>query len=262
MAVSDRMPIPTSYLPTAGPGPTGRPGRVRPTGTTGGAGLAGVVGQVALLGALAVTAGLHPAGWLAGVTFALVGQAVLTVGLRRAGRDGLGPADRVTLARSVLIGGVTAFAADAPAGPVPLPYVVGLTVVALLLDGVDGQVARRTGTASAFGARFDLEADAFLILVLCVLLVRPVGVWVLAIGLMRYAWVAAGWLLPWLTAPLPPRFSRKTVAAVQGVVLVVAVSGVLPGPVGSTAVAAALALLCWSFGLDLVRLSRRRVRTR
>ena len=39
---------------------------------------------------------------------------------------------------------------------------------ALALDGVDGQVARRTGTASELGARFDMEVDAFLILVLSV----------------------------------------------------------------------------------------------
>ena len=36
------------------------------------------------------------------------------------------------------------------------------------LDAVDGQVARRTGTVSALGARFDMEVDAFLILVLSV----------------------------------------------------------------------------------------------
>ena len=50
--------------------------------------------------------------------------------------------------------------------------------VALALDGVDGQVARRTGTVSALGARFDMEVDAFLVLVLSVhvaVLVDAVG---------------------------------------------------------------------------------------
>ena len=37
-----------------------------------------------------------------------------------------------------------------------------------VLDAVDGHVARRTGTATAFGARFDMEVDAFLIVVLSV----------------------------------------------------------------------------------------------
>ncbi len=39
---------------------------------------------------------------------------------------------------------------------------VALASAALVLDAVDGQVARRTGTATALGARFDGEVDAFL----------------------------------------------------------------------------------------------------
>ena len=72
--------------------------------------------------------------------------------------------------------------------------------MALALDAVDGWVARRTGTVSALGARFDMEVDAFLILVLSGYVAPTLGGWVLAIGLMRYAFVAAGWVLPWLRA--------------------------------------------------------------
>ena len=43
-----------------------------------------------------------------------------------------------------------------------------LAAVALALDPADGWLARRTGTASALGARFDGEVDAFLILALSV----------------------------------------------------------------------------------------------
>jgi phosphatidylglycerophosphate synthase len=218
----------------------------------------GLVLQLGLLLALAATVGLQAAGWATGVAFGVLTWALLTTGLRRAGRPALGPADRVTLGRTVLVGGVAALAADALTRPVPMPLVVGLTAVALLLDGVDGQVARRTGTASPLGARFDMEVDAFLILVLSAFLVRPLGLWVLAIGAMRYAFVVAGLLLPWLTAPLPPRFARKVVAAVQGVVLVVAVTGLLPTAVTLVAVQLALAALCWSFGRDLVWLARHR----
>ena len=50
---------------------------------------------------------------------------------------------------------------------------VGLTAVALALDGVDGRVARRTETVTAVGARFDMEVDAFLILVLSVYVAAP-----------------------------------------------------------------------------------------
>ena len=105
---------------------------------------------------------------------------------------------------------------------------VALATVALVLDAVDGRVARRTGTASPLGARFDGEVDAFLIVALSVYVARTVGAWVLAIGAARYAFLVAEWLLPWMRAPLPPRYWRKVVAATQGIALTVAAADVLP----------------------------------
>ncbi|THJ01699.1 CDP-alcohol phosphatidyltransferase family protein, partial [Nocardioides sp.] len=162
----------------------------------------------------------------------------------------LGPADRVTLIRAVLACGVAALALH---GLVADPYVgvlVTLSSVVLVLDAVDGYVARRTATASPFGARFDMEVDAFLIAVLSVHVAPEGGWWVLAIGGMRYAYVAAGRLLPWLRRPLPPRFSAKTVAALQGIVLTVAASGLLPGWLTVASLVVALLLLVDSFGRD------------
>jgi phosphatidylglycerophosphate synthase len=112
-------------------------------------------------------------------------------------------------------------------------------------------VARRTGSTSALGARFDMEIDAFLILVLSVYIGGAFGWWTVAMGAARYVFVAASWALPWLSAPLPPRFSRKVVAAVQGVVLVVATAHLLPYGLTFSLVAAALAALTWSFGSDI-----------
>jgi phosphatidylglycerophosphate synthase len=228
--------------------------------------------QFALLAVLAAGVGLGPAGWLTGTAYAVVTCAALTRALHRSGTRSLGPANAVTLARATLVGGVTALVADAvgtapAAGSVgapqtPVTVLVVLTVVALLLDAVDGQVARRTGTASPLGARFDMEVDAFLILVLSVFVARSLGGWVLAIGALRYVFVAVAGVLPWLRAALPPRFSRKTVAAVQGVVLVVASAGVLPRPLVTAAVGFALLLLGWSFGRDVGWLWRVRHRDR
>ena len=127
---------------------------------------------------------------------------------------------------------------------------VSLTAVALVLDAVDGWVARRT-TAGALGAQFDGEVDAFLILVLSVYVAPMAGAWVLAIGAARYAFLAAGWALPWMREPLPPRFWRKTVAAMQGIVLAVAAADVLPRAVTQAALAVALVLLAESFGRDV-----------
>ncbi|WP_326563822.1 CDP-alcohol phosphatidyltransferase family protein [Micromonospora peucetia] len=223
----------------------------------------GLIVQIVLLAGLAATVGLGPAGWLAGSAYGTVLCLALDRGLRRSGGDVLGPADRVTLARAVLVGGVTALTVDAlaPAAgdrPGPVGVLVALAAVALALDAADGYVARRTGTASALGARFDMEVDAFLILVLGLAVAPAVGAWVLALGAMRYAFVAAGWLLPWLRRPLPPRYWRKVVAAAQGVLLLVAAAGVLPGPGDALVLAVALALLVESFGRDVGWLWRHR----
>jgi len=112
-------------------------------------------------------------------------------------------------------------------------------------------LARRTATESALGARLDGEVDAFLILVLSVEVAPSVGAWVLAIGLARYAFLVAGWGLPWLRAPLPRRDWRKTVTASQGVALLVAAAGVVPTTVSRILLAVALVLLAESFGRDV-----------
>ena len=206
--------------------------------------------QVVVLGVLDSTVDLGPLGWLAGIAYAVGNQALLSGAVRRA-RGVVGPADRVTLARGLLVGGVTALVAD---GGHHTALLVVLAAVALALDFVDGQVARRTGTASAMGARFDMEVDAFLILVLSVHVAVELGLWVLVMGALRYAFVAASWRLDRLRAPLPPSHARKVVAAVQGITLVVAASGLLPH--ATVLVGLALASLIWSFGRDIAWLWR------
>jgi phosphatidylglycerophosphate synthase len=215
------------------------------------------LGQVVLLILLARFAGLGPVGAFAALGYTAAVCLGLALGVRRVGVDSLGPADKVTLARSALVGCVTALVADTVWHAAPAALLVGLTVAALVLDGVDGWVARRTGTSSALGARFDMEVDAFLILVLSADVALQVGFWVLAIGLMRYVFVAAGRVVPWLRAPIPPTMAAKVIAAVQGVVLVAATARVLPVGVVTGAVAVALTALVWSFGRSVLWLYRR-----
>lgn len=212
----------------------------------------GLLAQVTVLAGLAATVGLEPAGVLAGLAYGGVVCAALIRGLRRSGTAELGPADWVTLARATLVGGVAALAVESFTRPVPVGVLFALAAVALLLDGVDGQVARRTGTASPLGARFDVEIDAFLVLVLSVYAAHQMGAWVLAIGLARYGFLAAARVLTWLRQPLPPRFWRKVVAATQGVALAVAAAQLLPHPLLLAGLAAVLVLLVESFGRDVV----------
>ncbi|WP_439117027.1 CDP-alcohol phosphatidyltransferase family protein [Micromonospora lupini] len=218
----------------------------------------GLSAQLVVLAALAASVGLGPAGWLAGAGYAALTCLALSRGLHLAGASRLGPADRVTLARAVLVGAVTALVVDSFGSPTPVGLLVALSAVALLLDAVDGRVARRTGTVSALGARFDMEVDAFLILVLSVYVAPAAGSWVLAIGAMRYVFVAASAVLPWLGGSLPPRYWRKVVAAAQGVLLAVAAARVLPESWTTVILVAALALLVESFGRDVAWLWRRR----
>jgi phosphatidylglycerophosphate synthase len=226
--------------------------------------LTGLAAALALLAALAATVGLPPSGWAAGVVAAVVLTLTLHLGLVHAGARHLGPADRITLTRATLVCAVAALVVDPGTASATTPTVVTLASIALVLDGVDGWVARHTGTASGLGARFDMEVDAFLILVLSVAASRSWGAWVLLIGAARYALGAAGMLLPWLCEPVPFRYWRKVVAAIQGIVLTVAVAEVVPRPVTLVALVVALALLTESFGRDvwwLLRVHRTAGRT-
>jgi phosphatidylglycerophosphate synthase len=167
-----------------------------------------------------------------------------------------GPADWVTGVRAALTAVLAAMLVRA-APPDP-GLVIGIASAAAALDGVDGWIARRTRTASTFGARFDMETDALLVLVLSALVWRSgkAGSWVLASGLMRYAFVAAASVWPWLQEPLEPSRRRQTVCVVQIVALIAALLPSVDVPAATAIAAAALAVLAWSFLVDILWLWR------
>jgi phosphatidylglycerophosphate synthase len=211
----------------------------------------GLISQVLLLAALALTFGLGRTGWVIGVSCAVIMNATLAHGVSHYRSAGLGAADWVTLSRATLAVGVLALVAQSFDQPTSVVTLVSLTALALTLDAVDGWVARRTRTAAALGARFDGEVDAFLVLVLSVYVARSYGAWVLAIGAARYTFLAAGWPLAWMRAPLPPRYWRKVVAATQGIVLAIAAADIVPLALSRAFLVVALALLSESFGRDV-----------
>jgi len=214
----------------------------------------GSAALVVLLVALTTTVGLGVFGWGVGLACAVV----VTVAVARGGADALGPADLITLSRAVLTCALAALVADSFFHSAAVATLVALAIVALVSDAVDGWIARRTRTVSTFGARFDGEVDAFLILVLSVYVADTVHGWVLAIGVARYAFAAAGWVLPWMREQLPPRYWRKVVTATQGIVLTVAAADVAPLWLTTAALVVALALLTESFGRDVLWLWHRR----
>lgn len=177
-----------------------------------------------------------------------------------------GPANRVTLLR---LGSVALLAAlvgeplpRAPLSSVPVASwsLVVVATATALLDAVDGALARRTGLASDFGARFDMETDAALTLVLCALVLQAgqAGAWVLAAGLMRYAFVAAARPWPWLAGALPPSKRRQTVCVVQITALIICLGPIVPPWFSAPLAALSLALLTLSFAIDVRTLARQR----
>ncbi len=220
----------------------------------------GLVCAAVVLVALDLSVGLSPLGATVGAAFDVATLLLLGRGLARSGAAGPRAADQVTLFRATLVGGVAALVVDAFSRPVNVAVLVTLSALVLVLDAVDGKLARRMNTQSAVGARFDMEVDAFAILVLSVYVARSLGPWVLLIGLARYALLVSGALWPWLRSPTPPRDWAKVVAAIQGIVLAAVAADVFPGPVETVLTAAALALLAESFGHQVGWLLRERAR--
>jgi len=163
-----------------------------------------------------------------------------------------GPANRVTAVRALTVAVLAALAGQAPGAL--LGWAIVVAVIALLiLDGVDGHLARSRGQVSAFGARFDMETDAALMLVLAVLVWQfgRAGPWILAVGLMRYAFVAAGWAIHWMRNALPYRRRRQVVCVVQLIGLLLMLAPVVPARLATVIGVATLALLTLSFAIDV-----------
>jgi phosphatidylglycerophosphate synthase len=169
----------------------------------------------------------------------------------------IGMCNVVTLVRLVLVAFLVMFLVS---GSVDVLTVVAIAVLALALDGADGWLARREGRASEFGARFDMEVDSALALVLACLAYQngTAGLLVLALGLPRYVFAAAILIFPWLDGPLPERFSRKIVCVLQlSTLIVVQLPSVPPLIAGGLVGVSALAVV-WSFERDVVWLWRAR----
>ncbi|MCP5195320.1 MAG: CDP-alcohol phosphatidyltransferase family protein [Gammaproteobacteria bacterium] len=169
-----------------------------------------------------------------------------------------GAANAVTLLRA----GIAALFAGLIGRPILVPAeawgLAALAIVALILDGMDGWLARRHGMQSPFGARFDMEVDACFILILAVLVWQSgkAGAWVMLSGAMRYGFVVLGYGLPWLNRPLPPRRRRQTVCVIQTVVLALCLTPPLVPPFSTVLAVAALGLLALSFAVDVAWLWR------
>jgi phosphatidylglycerophosphate synthase len=165
--------------------------------------------------------------------------------------------NHLTAIRAVIVALLAGLAVIPPHASLAWAAALAATIVAIL-DGVDGWLARRKRMATPFGARFDMEVDALLILVLAILAWRwtKAGAWVLLSGLLRYLFVAAGWVLPWMRRPLTPTLRGRAICVVQIVTLIVAIVPIVPPPLSTLVAAAGLLILAYSFLIDTIRLWR------
>ena len=219
-----------------------------------------IAAVVALLGV--ATAGLAQVGaagpwsaWVAPIGFAgLAAGVVAALPAHPYPRFGL--ANTLTTLRAgltALLGTLIVEADIVAATPALAWLATAMAAAALTLDALDGPIARRAGTTSRFGARFDMEIDALLIALLAGLLwaTDKLGPWVLALGGLRYVFGASRLALPRLAVgELPASQRRRVVCGVQGIVLVVCLAPIVGPGLAATLGNAALIALSASFVAD------------
>jgi phosphatidylglycerophosphate synthase len=154
------------------------------------------LGQIQAFAVLLATAVVAPVGHAWPVALAaLLGTSLLIVSWRGryTPRGSFGIANAISALRLVGVLWLATLGSNASAVVVG-PFVLSL----MLLDGLDGFLARRLSTASPFGAHFDVEADALLVLVLGLMLWQRerLGAWILWPGLLRYGYVVLLGLVP------------------------------------------------------------------
>ena len=187
-----------------------------------------------------------------GTVFGIAVLIVWLLALRPPAVRYFGAANRITLLRVALISLVAATAFEATNTGLSWSIIV-VTTVALFLDGLDGRMARRSNTMSAFGARFDMETDAALIMVLSILCWHfgKAGIWILAAGAMRYCFVLASRIFRWLRKPLPYSRRRQAVCIWQSALLLGVISPVFPNPSSEILALGTIVMLGSSFFIDI-----------
>jgi len=220
-------------------------------------------GLMLLAGGLVLTAALVPVTEFGfGLSLALYGLMAFFIWRGwMPNRSSLGWPNRVTLLRGLLLAWLATWVTS-PAWLSAGAWTIVIAALGILaLDGIDGYLARRLDQVSSFGARFDMEVDAALILMLCVLIVQAgrAGPWVLLIGLLRYAFSLTMMLVPSLNQALPASRRRKVICVWQVSSLVLAFVPGLPAWLLASTLTVALGLLFSSFGLDMLWLYRHRL---
>jgi CDP-diacylglycerol--glycerol-3-phosphate 3-phosphatidyltransferase len=92
---------------------------------------------------------------------------------------------------------------------------------AVLMDGIDGILARTTGNVTVLGEFLDMEMDSLTVLVgsLAVFLSGKADGWILLVGTARYLYVGGQWLLKRSRRPLLPLAKKSSRRALAGLMM-------------------------------------------
>jgi phosphatidylglycerophosphate synthase len=195
---------------------------------------------------------LSPMGWSVALgVWALAGFGYLFVHIEGHRRW----ADRVTAVRVLLC--VLLFAGHA-LDPRAAWWKVCVAILIIVLDGVDGALARRHGPTER-GAVFDMESDSFYVITMCGVaqLYLGLGAWIYVAGLLRPLYVCM-WavLLLFVKPPSPNRKGGSQRGRIVFLVLIISLitnlAPIIPFGVKQVVSAVAVALLCYSFSIDIV----------
>lgn len=132
-----------------------------------------------------------------------------------------------------------------------------LVIIPLSMDALDGYLARRFGQSTYFGQYFDMETDAFYVLLLCFLLYsqQKTGVWILIPGLLRYVYVLAINALKWQDREEKGTFLEQIIGA--GFFVVLAMAFIMPDPLGAYVLAIPATMVIGSFAYSFYGLWQR-----
>jgi phosphatidylglycerophosphate synthase len=196
--------------------------------------------------------------WRALAAFAVGSAMLLALARRHLPPGPFGSANQVTLTRGALLALLFGLLGEQALEPASARLAIAVGLVVLALDGLDGQLARREGKATEFGARFDMETDALMILLLAALVWQfdKAGAWVLLAGFMRYGFIAAAAVLPWLRRPLPGSRRRQAAFVLLALTLIACLAPMIVPPWSTLLALCGLALIGGSFAVDVAWLAR------
>ncbi len=135
-----------------------------------------------------------------------------------------------------------------------------LAFIALILDGVDGFIARKYKESDSFGISFDQEADNLMLLILSlsVYLNKNIGIIIFLIPMYRYIFISSMYRFLWLKRELPKSFIRKFVCIFTSILLIMSHISYLDEYIMINIVFFALFIITFSFAKDIIWLYRKK----